>query len=143
MQMYFTDDENIKDAFYIRKEVFIKEQGVPPEVEIDGSDKNAKNMILTVDSKPVGTGRLIKIDNKMYLGRLCVLKKYRGKGYAKNIALFLLNEAKNMGYNEVFIHAQSYVKDFYEKIGFKAFGNEFLEAGIPHINMKITLKNIV
>ncbi len=137
MNMFFTDDKTINLAFNIREEVFIKEQNVPKDLEIDGSDKYAKNMILTVDNKPIGTGRLIEIDNKIYIGRVAILKEYRKKGYATKIINFLLDEAKNMGYKEVFIHSQLHAKEFYEKIGFKAFGEEFLEANIPHINMKI------
>ena len=138
MNMFFLNKDNINLAFDIRKQVFINEQNVPEEIEIDGSDKDAKSMILTINNKPIGTGRLIVIDGKMYIGRVAILKEYRKKGYATNLINFLLNEAKNMGYNEVFIHAQSYAKDFYEKLGFKKFGEEFLEANIPHINMKIT-----
>lgn len=138
MNMFFLNNDNINLAFDIRKQVFVNEQNVPEEIEIDGSDEYAKNMILTLDNKPIGTGRLIVIDNKMYIGRVAILKEYRKKGYATHLIKFLLNEAKNMGYNEIFIHAQSYAKDFYQKIGFIAFGEEFLEANIPHINMKIT-----
>lgn len=139
MNMFFTNDDNINLAFDIRREVFIKEQGIEEDIEIDGSDKYAKNMILTINNIPIGTGRLIEIDKKMYIGRLAVLKQYRKKGYGTNIIRFLLNEAKNMGYREVFIHAQSYAINFYEKLGFKSFGDEFLEANILHKNMKITL----
>lgn len=138
MNMFFLNEDNINLAFDIRKQVFIKEQNVPEEIEIDGSDKDAKNMILTINNKSIGTGRLIVIDDKMYVGRVAILKEHRKKGYATHLINFLLNEAKNMGYNEVFIHAQSYAKDFYEKLGFKKFGEEFLEANIPHVNMKIT-----
>lgn len=139
MEMFFLDNDNINLAFDIRREVFINEQNVPENIEMDGSDKNAKNMILKIDNKPIGTGRLIKILDKMYIGRVCVLKDYRHKGYANYIVKFLLDEAKNMGEKEVFIHAQSYAKAFYKKLGFVEFGEEFLEAGIPHINMKINL----
>lgn len=139
MKMFFLNDDNINLAFDIRTEVFIKEQGIERDVEMDGTDKYAKNMILIKDNKPIGTSRLIVIDNKMYIGRVAVLKEYRKKGYATHMINFLLNEAKNMGYNEVFIHAQTYAKSFYEKIGFKQFGEEFLEANIPHIHMQITL----
>ncbi len=139
MEMFFLDDSNLNLAFDVRKKVFIEEQKIEKELEFDGTDKDAKNMILKIDNKPVGTGRLIKIDDKMYIGRVAVLKEHRNKGYASHLMKFLLNEAKNMGYKEVFIHAQSYAKNFYEKLGFKAFGDEFLEANIPHIYMKIEI----
>lgn len=139
MEMYFLNENNINLAFDIRTKVFIEEQGIDKDVEIDGTDKDAKNMILIVNNKPIGTSRLIVIENKMYIGRVAVLKEYRKKGYATHMINFLLNDAKNLGYNEVFIHAQTYVKNFYEKIGFKQFGDEFLEANIPHIHMKITI----
>ncbi len=139
MEMFFLNENNINIAFDIRTKVFIEEQGIDKDIEIDGTDKDAKNMILIVNNKPIGTSRLIVIENKMYIGRVAVLKEYRKKGYATHMINFLLNEAKNLGYNEVFIHAQTYVKNFYEKIGFKQFGDEFLEANIPHIHMKITI----
>lgn len=139
MKMFFLNKNNINLAFDIRTKVFIEEQGIDKNVEIDGTDKDAKNMILIVNNKPIGTSRLIVIENKMYLGRVAILKEYRKKGYATHMIKFLLDEAKKLGYNEVFIHAQTYAKTFYEKIGFKQFGDDFLEANIPHIHMKITI----
>lgn len=140
MEMFFLNDENINLAFNIREEVFIKEQNINRELEIDGTDKYAKNMILVENNKPIGTSRLIVIDNKLYIGRVAVLKQYRKKGYATHMINFLLKEAKNMGFNEIFLNAQTYTKNFYEKFGFKAFGKEFLEANIPHISMKLKFK---
>ena len=139
MKMYFLDRKNLDLAFHIRREVFIKEQNIDENIEIDGSDEYAKNMILELDNVPVATSRLIKIENKIYIGRVCVLKEYRKKGYAKNMINFLLDNAKDMGYKEVFIHSQAYLKDFYKNIGFVQFGDEFLEAGIVHIHMKIDI----
>lgn len=141
-KMYFLTDDNIDLAYAIRKEVFIKEQNVPKHIEMDGSDKRAKNMILELDNKPIGTARLIEQEGKMYIGRVAILNPYRKKGYASKMIKFLLDEAKKMGYNKVFIHSQCSAKGFYEKLGFIAFGDEFLDANILHINMKIDLKQI-
>lgn len=135
IEIYFLDKNNIEKAFDIRRKVFIEEQNIPLELEIDGIDEKAKSIILELDKNPIGTARLIDQDNKMYIGRVAVLKEYRNKGYASKMIEFLLDEAKNLNINKIYIHSQSTAKNFYEKLGFVEFGEEFLEANIPHINM--------
>jgi len=117
----------------IRTKVFVEEQGVLPDLEWDGLDEHAYHVIAYApDGTPIGTGRLLQ---DYQIGRICVLKEWRGKGVGKSILEMLLVTANKMGYEKVSLHAQVRVKHFYLRRGFKARGKEFMEAGIPHIEM--------
>jgi len=120
----------------IRTKVFVEEQGVSPELEWDGLDEHAYHVIAYApDGTPVGTGRLLQ---DSHIGRICVLKDWRGKGIGKSILEMLLVTAHKMGYEKVTLHAQTRVKEFYSRRGFRARGKEFMEAGIAHIAMTRT-----
>lgn len=114
----------------IRNKVFIEEQGVPADLEWDGLDEHAYHvMAFAADGTPIGTGRLLQ---DAQIGRLAVLKEWRGKGVGGALLDILLVIANKMGYDEVRLHAQTRVLDFYLRRGFTAQGEEFMEAGIPH-----------
>lgn len=120
----------------IRATVFIKEQGVPQELEWDGLDEHAYHVVaLAADGTPIGTGRLLQ-DGQ--IGRVAVLKEWRGRGVGRALLDMLLVIANKMGYEEVKLHAQVRVLDFYLRRGFATQGKEFMEAGIPHITMTRT-----
>ena len=120
----------------IRATVFINEQGVPQELEWDGLDEHAYHVIaLAADGTPIGTGRLLQ-DGQ--IGRLAVLKEWRGRGVGKTLLDLLLVIANKMGFEEVRLHAQVRVLDFYLRGGFTVQGREFMEAGIPHVTMTRT-----
>ena len=120
----------------IRTTVFIGEQGVPQELEWDGLDEHAYHvMAFAADGTPIGTGRLLQ-DGQ--IGRLAVLKEWRRKGVGRALLDMLLVVANKMGYEEVKLHAQVRVLDFYLGRGFIAQGKEFMEAGIPHVTMTRT-----
>lgn len=120
----------------IRRTVFIEEQGVPEELEWDGHDEHAYHvMAYSPDGTPIGVGRLLQDG---HIGRVAVLKEWRGKGVGKALLELLLVIANKMGYEEVKLHAQTRVIDFYLRKGFAPQGKEFMEAGIPHILMTRT-----
>jgi len=120
----------------IRTAVFVEEQGVPQELEWDGLDDHAYHvMAVAADGAPIGTGRLLQDG---HIGRVAVLKQWRGKGVGKALLDILMVVANKMGYEEVKLHAQTRVADFYLRRGFVAQGREFMEAGIPHISMTRT-----
>ena len=120
----------------IRTAVFIEEQGVPQDLEWDGLDEHAYHvMAFAADGTPIGTGRLLQ-DGQ--IGRVAVLRQWRGKGVGKALIEMLLVVANKMGYEEVKLHAQTRVLDFYLRGGFVAQGKEFMEAGIPHTAMTRT-----
>jgi predicted GNAT family N-acyltransferase len=117
----------------VRTRVFVEEQQVPVELEWDGLDEHAYHvMAFAQDGTPIGTGRLLQ---DAHIGRLAVLKEWRGKGVGGALLDLLLVIANKMGYDEVKLHAQTYVLEFYVGRGFEAQGEEFMEAGIPHMLM--------
>lgn len=121
----------------IRDEVFIQEQGIDPTLEFDGCDADALHALITIDGQPVATGRLL---NDGHIGRIAVLAAYRGQGVGAQVVRSLIKEAELQGYARVYLGAQVHAVDFYRKLGFVSFGDEFIEAGIPHLAMEKNLK---
>jgi len=120
----------------IRTRVFVEEQGVPADLEWDGLDEHAYHvMAVAADGTPIGTGRLLQDG---HIGRVAVLKEWRGRGVGRALLDTLLVIANKMGYEEVRLHAQTRVLDFYLRRGFRPQGREFMEAGIPHVLMTRT-----
>ncbi len=136
-----TDEEKscYNDALTIRKEVFIKEQGVDEAMELDGVDDVAIHLVLYHDEKPVATGRIVfreeNNETKVFLTRIAVLEDERKKGYGEFAVRLLIRQAYDGGWESQFIHSQLSARGFYEKLGFTCFGEVFYEAGIPHVNM--------
>ena len=118
----------------IRTTVFVGEQGVPPEIEIDGRDPGCAHVLAESDAgEAVGTGRLMP-DGR--IGRMAVLAAWRGRGVGAAMLEALVAEAKRRGFRETYLHAQAHAKDFYARHGFVVEGEEYLEAGIPHVLMR-------
>ncbi|OGS40907.1 MAG: hypothetical protein A3K77_03325 [Euryarchaeota archaeon RBG_13_31_8] len=130
-----TDKQEFKEIIKIREKVFIKEQNVPKEIEIDELDKESKHFIVYIKNIPIGCARIRKINDYAKLERIAILKEYRCRGFGKELTNFLINYCKRKGFNEIHIHSQIYVSSFYEKLGFKSIGKNFLEANIEHIEM--------
>lgn len=130
------------DAFLVRQEVFILEQGVPAELELDELDSSAANVLAYQDAHCIGTGRLVNLSAKQaQIGRMAVLAKFRGKGIGKQILQKLVDLAASQGVLEIILHSQVSAIPFYGKLGFQAQGDVYEEAGIPHRNMMLTLAN--
>lgn len=121
----------------VREAVFIREQQVPVELEWDEWDAYCVHM-LAVDfvGNAIGTARLLA-DGKV--GRMAVLREWRGKGVGKALLLRLVEEGKKQRLQQLALHAQVYADKFYRKFGFEIVGDEFLEAGIPHVKMILRL----
>ena len=118
----------------IRTTVFVGEQGVPPEIEIDGRDPGCAHVLAESDSgEAVGTGRLMP-DGR--IGRMAVLAAWRGRGVGAAMLGALMAEARRRGLRETHLHAQSHARDFYARHGYVVEGEEYLEAGIPHVLMR-------
>lgn len=129
--VYWTATQLVLRA--IRTKVFVEEQRVPPELEWDGLDEHAYHVVAyALDGTPIGTGRLLQDG---HIGRLAVLREWRGRGVGRSILDMLLVIANKMGYDMVKLHAQTRVLEFYLKRGFAKQGKEFMEAGIPHVAM--------
>ncbi len=127
-------------AYLIRKQVFIAEQGVPEELELDELDLSALHALAYQDGRCVGTGRLVDLGNgQAQIGRMAVLPNFRGQGIGREILERLLLAAIAEGVSSLILHAQLTAMPFYEKLGFVGQGSLYEEAGIPHRNMMLLL----
>lgn len=140
---YRTNDlESIvyRDALEIRKNVFVVEQGVPENMEID-SEELAVHYVGYVDSKAVVTARTVnEEDGAWHIQRVATLKEYRSKGYAKEIMKCIEEIAINEDIPYLTLGAQDQAQDFYIKLGFNVSGEGFYDAGIAHHKMTKTLR---
>lgn len=121
----------------IRREVFVREQGIPESGEWDDEDATSVHILATLNREPVGTGRLNRAGK---IGRIAVLPGLRGRGIGTLILGRLLEEARRLGIREPCLHAQVQAVPFYERLGFERKGEVFDEAGIPHVRMSLVLE---
>jgi len=126
---------DLKKIIAIRKKVFIDEQKVPIDIEIDGLDSEAEHFIAYFDDKPIGCARIRTKNYYAKLERIAIIKEYRGQGFGTKLINFLIDYCKQKNYKEICLHSQTYVSDFYKKLGFKAKRKHFFEAGIEHVEM--------
>jgi predicted GNAT family N-acyltransferase len=119
----------------IRRAVFVEEQNVPESIDFDGSDTDYIHVLATnKNGLPVGTAR---INRKGRIGRMAVLKDYRRQGIGRKMIQMLIDYGRKNSIKDFHVSSQVTAVGFYEKMGFEPFGEEFLEAGIKHINMKL------
>jgi len=131
------------DAFLVRQEVFIHEQGVPAELELDEYDPLAAHALAYLDGRCIGTGRMVNLGSgKAQIGRMAVLAQFRGAGTGTQILEQLIGMAKSQGTQTITLHSQVIAIPFYEKLGFEVQGPIYDEAGIPHRNMILLLPNL-
>ena len=130
------EKKDLRECFKIRTEVFVKEQGVPEEEELDDLDSKSIHALAIINNSPVATGRLIPIDNQnAKIGRMAVFSNYRRSGIGGDVLSFLEKKAFDKGLFNITLHAQEYVKNFYLKHEYVQQGETFLEAGIKHVSM--------
>ncbi|WP_284041408.1 GNAT family N-acetyltransferase [Vreelandella olivaria] len=120
----------------IRRIVFIEEQRVPQEEEWDGHDSESIHLIATLGSEPVGTARLLPDG---HIGRVAVLANARGTGIGYQLMEAAIHTARQAGHAKAELSAQVHALPFYERLGFEAHGKVFMDAGIPHREMTLTL----
>ena len=121
------------DASPIRFTVFCEEQGVPREIELDDQDAVSIHAVAYENAKPVATGRLLPDG---HIGRMAVLKESRGRGLGGLMLTRLMEYAKHRGDREIVLSAQIHAAPFYVAHGFVAHGEEYMEAGIRHQEMR-------
>ena len=130
-----TKDQILRN-FQIRLEVFNKEQNVPYELDIDLAEFNGEMFLYTNENEEyVACARIIYEENRVHLGRIAVLKEYRNMGYATKMITSIERIIQTLGIKEVYIEAQLSAKAFYERLGYKAYGEVFMDANMPHIYM--------
>jgi predicted GNAT family N-acyltransferase len=122
----------------IRTQVFVHEQAVPEDEELDGRDPDCVHALAEdAAAHAIGTARLLPDG---YIGRMAVLAPARGQGVGSAMLRLLMHEARTRGLREVALHAQLSARRFYESHGFRASSEEvYLDAGIEHVHMCATL----
>ena len=129
--------ERMADAHAIRRRVFIEEQHVPEELELDEDDQRAVHALALLDERPVGCGRFVAQGGvEVKIGRMAVLAELRGTGIGQAILEFLMDEARQRSFSRAVLHAQLSAEGFYLKQGFLPVGSVFEEAGIAHRKME-------
>ena len=128
--------EELQDAFSVRKKVFVEEQGVPIEEEIDQYDDAATHFVLYQNGSPKGAGRFRILDGIGKIERICVDCSLRGQGGGKAIMKEIEDYAKEQSISALKLNAQTHAIPFYESLGYEVVSDEFLDAGIPHKTMK-------
>jgi predicted GNAT family N-acyltransferase len=115
-----SDNEgDIKLAQTIRRQVFVIEQGIPVELDLDGEDSKALHALAYSDDRPVATARLLIEGDKATLARVAVIQSHRGKGIATLLVKRMLQEAEWHRVKTVIIHAHEYLNSYYQRLGFE------------------------
>lgn len=132
-----TSDRELEGAFEVRRRVFIEEQGIPEDLELDGYDGEALQMVVADGDRVIGTARvLFPATGQAKIERMAVLKSFRRRGIGRRIISFLNEELSHRQVEQVVLHAQWPVVAFYRSCGFEETGSPFWEAGIKHIKMQ-------
>ena len=130
-------------AFAVRQKVFIQEQGVPEDLELDEFDSGATHALAIEGSQCIGTGRLVSVRGLQgQIGRMAVLSAFRNTGIGRAILERLIEHARSAGMESLILHSQVTAIPFYEKHGFQSQGDIYDEAGIPHRNMILLLQKL-
>ena len=126
-----------RELSFVREQVFMREQQVPEELEWDGLDDNAMHLLaLDKAGNPIGTVRML---GDGHVGRMAVLKPWRGRGVGSALLKTIIATAESIGMPRVDLDAQVQAIGFYERHGFTVEGEEFMDADIPHRHMTRTL----
>ncbi|RZG87169.1 GNAT family N-acetyltransferase [Acinetobacter venetianus] len=129
---YGSWDQLQQDAKLIRKLVFISEQNIPEQDEWDDQDAISQHFVVYDQNQPIATARLLANNS---VGRVAVLKAYRGQGIGRLIMLEIIAYAQVQKRPSLQLFSQVHAVSFYEKLGFSIQGDEYDECGIPHIEM--------
>lgn len=127
-----------EDVVAVRVAVFVDEQQIPREEEIDEHDDTAIFCAGYVGGTPVAAGRLVLLDGYGKIGRMAVLASHRGRGYGAAVLDALEREGASQGTRVFRLSAQLHAAPFYERAGYTRVGDVYDEVGIPHIAMEKT-----
>lgn len=128
-------NEEKQHAYSVRTVVFVDEQNVPPELELDEFDEQAIHLIGYENETPTAASRVRFVENYGKLERICVLKDERGKAYGSQMIKAMENIISSEGFSKAKLNAQSHALEFYQRLGYKTVSGEFIDAGIPHVTM--------
>ncbi len=140
MSLLIERTDDLDACLAIRFTVFVEEQSVPIEEERDHHDQSAIHILATFQGTPVGTARIVVVEDKGKIGRVAVLASHRGTGLGAKLIYACLNELRDQpNVTTAKLGSQTHALGFYEKLGFVAHGPEFDDAGIPHRMMSLRL----
>lgn len=131
-----TNPDELKEAFALRKRVFVQGQGVPEDLEIDDKEDKAIHFLVKDEQKLVATCRVRIIDDYAKLERMAVKSTYREQGIGSLLIDQVEKFAKKKNVVKMKLHAQTQAQDFYRKNNYQVVSDEFLEAGIKHVKME-------
>ncbi len=135
-----TETRDIATCLELRRVVFILEQGVSLEDEVDGRDGEARHLLAWADGVAVGTARLLVEGDVGKIGRVCVLEQARGMGMGADLIRFAVEVFRGVpGVRKVKLGAQIHALGFYERLGFVAVGPVYMDAGMEHRDMVLAL----
>jgi|TARA_A100001391_G_scaffold113212_1_gene76167 predicted GNAT family N-acyltransferase len=123
-------------GFALRREVFVVEQGVPQELEHDADDMTAIHIVGIMDGAVVAVARILFKPEHAKIGRVAIAKSHRGKKLGARLIEFAVQVAGENGQPRSYLESQADKTGFYAGLGFVAYGDEFMDAGIPHLRMK-------
>jgi predicted GNAT family N-acyltransferase len=136
-----TAGRDIDDALAIRRQVFIVEQHVPEELEYDGLDAGATHYLCSLDGRAIGTARVRCTDGTAKIERVAVLADHRRDGVGRHLMEVVLSDLRHQEVTTIALASQTYAQDFYRGLGFVPVGDEFEDAGIPHISMVLRVRD--
>lgn len=136
-----TDRTEREDALAVRHEVFVEEQGVDEDLEVDEHEDDAVHFVAYDDGQPVGAARLRELaDGVGKVERVAVLNARRDEGIGRRLMAKLEDRAADLDFATLKLHSQTHAAGFYDRLGYDRQGEEFEEAGIPHVEMRKSLK---
>lgn len=130
------DSTIYEDALKIRHDVFVVEQKVSIDLEIDDLEDQTEHVVLYQEKEPIAVARILKLENKTYkIQRVATQKEFRGQGYGAELMKQIELRIKELAATKITLGAQNTALDFYKKLGYTVEGEEFMDAGIPHHTM--------
>lgn len=133
----------IQQCMAIRTKVFVEGQNVPINEEVDGKDKDSEHYLLLMNKQPAAVARVRFIEQFAKIERVAVLDEYQGKGLGKEIMCKILADLHaNKAVKFAKLSSQTHAIPFYEKLGFMVCSEEYMDANIPHKDMKLTFDPI-
>ena len=133
-----TNSRELKDAYKVRETVFIGEQQVPKDIEMDEYDDKAIHFVVYQKELPIAAARIRPYQNQdiVKVERVAVLKEHRKTGIGKDLMNYIEHEARKMGYTKFRLHSQRHAERFYTKLGYITISVPFYEASIEHVTME-------
>lgn len=131
-----SNEKEYEDAVTVRREVFVVEQEVPVEMELDEFESTATHFVVYDDQEPIGAGRCREVNNDLKVERICVLPSRRNRGVGVLIMKKIEEYANQRDVAGLKLNSQTHAIKFYQRLGYLTVSEEFMEAGIPHVTMK-------